>query len=163
MSDFNKAVEKVWKFEGILSNDKYDAGGLTKYGISKRMYPSLDIANLTQEQAVAIYKRDYWEKNLCDKIQSQEVAEQVFDIAVNGGLSCVQRAINSLLPASARIKEDGVIGAITLMCINKFDPKTLNNTIARYRARRFANICKVNSTQLVFLEGWIERCFRYII
>ena len=51
MSDFNKAVEKVLKFEGVLSNDKYDAGGLTKYGISKRMYPTLDIANLTQEQA----------------------------------------------------------------------------------------------------------------
>ena len=100
---------------------------------------------------------------MCDKIQSQEIAEQVFDIAVNGGLSCVQRAINSLLPAATRIKEDGVIGAITLMCINKFDPKTLNNTIARYRARRSANICKVNPTQLVFLEGWIERCFRYII
>ena len=29
MSDFNKAVEKVLKFEGVLSNDKYDAGGLT--------------------------------------------------------------------------------------------------------------------------------------
>ena len=67
MSDFNKAVEKVLKFEGVLSNDKYDAGGLTKYGISKRMYPSLDIANLTQEQAVAIYKRDYWEKTCATK------------------------------------------------------------------------------------------------
>ena len=44
MSDFNKAIEKVLKFEGVLSNDKYDAGGLTKYGISKRMYPTLDIA-----------------------------------------------------------------------------------------------------------------------
>ena len=163
MIDFNKAVEKVLKFEGVLSNDKYDTGGLTKYGISKKAYPNIDIANLTKEQAIAIYKRDYWDNNNCGIMQTQELAEQVFDIAVNGGLSCVQRAINSLLPTGTVLKEDGVIGKNTLSYINTFEPKQLNNTIARYRARRYAVICKNNPTQLIFLEGWLERCFRYII
>lgn len=60
MAEFNGAVERTLKFEGILSNDKYDAGGLTKFGISKRAYPKLDIVNLTVEDAKKIYERDYW-------------------------------------------------------------------------------------------------------
>src|SRR5688572_24264776 len=36
-----------------------DTGGETKYGISKKSYPSVDIKNLTLDQAIAIYKRDF--------------------------------------------------------------------------------------------------------
>lgn len=37
-----------------------DPGGETKYGISKRSYPHLDIASLTPAQAEAIYRADFW-------------------------------------------------------------------------------------------------------
>lgn len=41
-------------------NDPNDPGGETKYGISKKAYPKLDIKELTLEDALAIYHRDYW-------------------------------------------------------------------------------------------------------
>lgn len=41
-------------------NDPNDPGGETKYGISKKAYPQLDIKNLTLEDALALYYRDYW-------------------------------------------------------------------------------------------------------
>ncbi|HHV62978.1 MAG TPA: hypothetical protein GXX51_10120 [Firmicutes bacterium] len=45
--------------EGGLPEDPRDPGGITKFGISLRSYPSLGadgIRNLTHDQAIAIYR-----------------------------------------------------------------------------------------------------------
>lgn len=64
MTDINKARISfgfVLDHEGGYSNDPTDPGGETKYGISKRAHPNLDIKNLTPEQALDIYLKEYWE------------------------------------------------------------------------------------------------------
>ena len=58
---FDLAILHILNFEGGLSNHTNDRGGTTKFGISKKSYPNLDISNLTLEQAKDIYKRDYWQ------------------------------------------------------------------------------------------------------
>lgn len=63
--NFEKAVAFVLRHEGGYTNDNRDPGGETKFGISKRAYPSLDIKNLTEEQAKVIYRRDYWDRAGC--------------------------------------------------------------------------------------------------
>lgn len=90
--NFNKAIEFVLKWEGGYSNNPADPGGETKFGISKRAYPNLNIASLTKEQAVAIYRKDYWEKCGCDRLE-YPLDVIVFDTAVNCG---VQRALTWL-------------------------------------------------------------------
>ena len=52
----------VMQFEGgsRYTNDADDPGGETKYGISKRSNPDLDIARLTKDQAKEIYRQRYW-------------------------------------------------------------------------------------------------------
>ena len=60
-SSFDLAIPIVLENEGGYVNDPADPGGETKYGISKRSYPALDIKNLTVEQATAIYLRDFWQ------------------------------------------------------------------------------------------------------
>ena len=57
---FEEAFQILMDHEGGYANAKYDRGGETKYGISKRQYPDLDIENLTLEQARSIYFKDYW-------------------------------------------------------------------------------------------------------
>lgn len=47
-------------YEGGYSNDLRDPGGETKYGISKRSYPHLDIKTLTRAQVKPIYRADFW-------------------------------------------------------------------------------------------------------
>ena len=42
-------------------NDAADASGETKYGISSRSYPAIDIASLTLEDAKAVYRLDFWD------------------------------------------------------------------------------------------------------
>lgn len=84
MSFFLPAFQFVVGIEGGYINDPRDPGGETKFGISKRAYPQLDIAQLTLEQAQQIYLLDYWEKCGCETM-SWERALCVFDMAVNQG------------------------------------------------------------------------------
>ncbi len=84
MSNFDAALEFVLKWEGGYVNDPDDPGGETRYGISKRAYPHLDIANLNRSAARAIYLRDYWQVSGCDDLPAA-AAVAVFDFAVNAG------------------------------------------------------------------------------
>jgi lysozyme family protein len=60
MSFFDQAFALVIGAEGGYVCDPRDPGGETKYGISRRAYPSLNIQSLTLDDAKAIYRRDYW-------------------------------------------------------------------------------------------------------
>ncbi len=64
--NFGRAIEFVLRWEGGYSNDPSDPGGETKYGISKRAHPDVDIANLTLEDAKTIYRAEYWVPLGCD-------------------------------------------------------------------------------------------------
>ncbi|MDE1906431.1 MAG: hypothetical protein KGH75_08285 [Rhodospirillales bacterium] len=92
----------------------------TKYGISAAAYPALDIANLTQAQAEAIYRCDYWPPIRGDELPLP-VAMVAFDAAVNSG---APRAIK-WLQAAAGVVQDGNFGPVTLAAITKADPVPL--------------------------------------
>ena len=76
----------IVELEGGYVNHPSDPGGETKYGISKRAYPDLDIANLTVEDACKIYERDYIGP-VCNVVQGERLQALVSDAAVNHGLS----------------------------------------------------------------------------
>ena len=84
MKSFKEIIEKVLHHEGGYVNDPKDLGGETKYGITKRFYPDVDIKNLTIEQAVEIYKKDYWDKNKVESLP-QNLWHIYFDMCVNMG------------------------------------------------------------------------------
>jgi lysozyme family protein len=87
VTNFDRSLAFVLKWEG---GDTVDTGGETKYGISKKAYPNLDIPNLTLEQAKLIYRRDYWDEAQCNSIGwPWDVI--LFDTCVNCG---VQQALN---------------------------------------------------------------------
>jgi len=86
MTAFDRAVDLVLQLEGGYVNDPRDPGGETKYGISKRSYPDVDIAALTREDAIAIYHRDFW-MPVASVVADPQMRMLVFDSAVNHGLS----------------------------------------------------------------------------
>ncbi len=84
-TDLERALDFVMKWEGGYVNDPKDPGGETKWGISKRAYPMLDVKSLTKEEAADIYRHDYWEKAGCGDLP-RPLDMVVFDTAVNMGV-----------------------------------------------------------------------------
>ncbi len=85
---FQLALSFTLRWEGgeKYTNIKDDPGGETKYGISKRAYPDVDIKSLTLVEAQQIYYNDYWLKAGCDKMDNSDLAIVVFDSSVNCGV-----------------------------------------------------------------------------
>ncbi|MEK6531248.1 MAG: glycosyl hydrolase 108 family protein [Deltaproteobacteria bacterium] len=86
MDAFEKAIAFVLRHEGGYVHDPRDPGGETKFGISKRAYPNMDMKALTEEQAKSIYKRDYWLKGGCDNME-WPLCLVHFDACVNIGIA----------------------------------------------------------------------------
>lgn len=108
MSAFDQAFEVVIGHEGGYVNNPSDPGGETKYGISKRSYPDVDIANLTLDAAKQIYKTDYWDKLYLDTADPR-LALVAFDASVNNGVGAATKWLQGALKVAA----DGVIGSGT--------------------------------------------------
>ena len=82
--NFDVAFDRLIGAEGGYVNHPEDPGGETKFGISKRAYPDVNIASLTREDAREIYRRDYWGRARCDEYHPA-IGFQLFDAAVNSG------------------------------------------------------------------------------
>ena len=145
---FDKAFAKLIDHEGGLVNNPADKGGLTKYGISQRAYPHLDIASLTLQDVRELYKRDYWDRAQCDRLHP-DVAFQVFDGAVNSGIG------NSIrwMQEAAGVAVDGIVGPLTLRKVGDMDTAIV---IARYNGVRLKFMASL-STWDVFGRGWARR------
>ena len=146
--DFDLAFKSVIGHEGGYVNHQTDPGGETKYGISKRSYPSLDIKNLTLEQAKDIYRRDFWDKLQLDALPDQ-VRFDLFDAAVNSGVSTAIR----FLQKACEVPDDGKIGSITIDAANRIDPQALDKRLSAYRLLYLVSL----RTFPTFGKGWITR------
>lgn len=164
--DFDRAFLEVVGNEGGYTNNTTDPGNWTggrpgsgklvgtKFGISAKTYPSLDIKNLTLAQAKAIYKKDYWDKVKAEQFPAS-VRLDVFDDAVNIGQ---ERAVK-LLQTALGAKPDGDIGPITLAAAFAIDPQLLDK---RYIGQVLLYLCDLK-TFTGFGKGWVRRRARRLI
>ena len=148
MSLFDTCFTQLIGNEGGVSNNSDDPGGLTKYGISQRSYPSVDIANITLDEAKAIYQRDYWDRAQCDRLPPG-IAFDVFDTAVNSGIGQAIR----FLQRAVGVADDGVIGPMTLAAISRVEPEAIQ---ARFNGQRLDFMTRL-TTWPVFGAGWARR------
>lgn len=146
--NFDQAFSELMKHEGGLVDHPDDPGGLTKYGISKRAYPTLDIANLTLEHAAQIYRHDYWGPAGCDAVP-EALRMDLFDMAVNSGVRAAVRCLQRAAGETA----DGVLGPKTLQAIQTIPSSRL---IARFNAERLEFMTSL-PTWASFSKGWARR------
>ncbi len=146
--NFLTAINRVLGHEGGYSNDPNDPGGETKWGISKRTYPELDIKNLTREEAVAIYNVDFW---IPARIASlpNSVAFQAMDFAVNSGIPVAIAA----LQRAAGSAPDGYVGPVTLAAIAK---KSDHDLLVLYLAERLEFMTNLKNWPSAG-RGWARR------
>lgn len=108
-----------------------DTGGLTKFGISQKAHPDVDVANLTQEGAAKIIKSDYWDKIGGDHLSS-DIAHTALDAAVN----------------------QGVGNANKWMLDSGGDPAKFN----AYREAEYRRLAAENPAKYgQYLDGWLKR------
>jgi lysozyme family protein len=193
MADFKIAFERTLKFEDDPREPgrvTVDAGGRTRFGIAQKFHPELPDEFFTgpAEDALAeaerIEESGYWDPLRLSEVQNQDVADKLFDMAVNMGVHqavvLAQRAANALLqdvtqpPPSpgyagfvrprveagsdvARLAEDGAIGPKTLAAINSLDPARYLQALRELSAQLYRHIASINPAQAGSLEGWLRR------
>ena len=177
---FDKAIEIILKHEGGYVNDPDDPGGETKFGITKRNYPTLNIKSLTVEQVKEIYRRDYWDGK-CDWIPTTDIGEEFatifFDTVVNMGFGkatlLLQQTINRFRSpkadrsslSSTKIIEDGRLGRITQEETIRFLSDAFIDKFILERIHKYVRIIKRPNKRRAnekFLLGWVNRVLSYV-
>ncbi len=157
---FKKAVKNLLVDEGGYVNNPADSGGETKYGISKKTYPALDIKNLTREEAIVIYFQDFWVRYGYADIAHKSIAEKLFNLSVNMGPHDAHRLVQQSLRALKNpVHEDGRLGPITKAAINSANENIL---LAAYRseaAGHYRALVSHKKSLGVFLSGWLNRAY----
>ena len=170
---FMKAVGRTIRHEGGARYTKIvgDAGGETKYGISKRAHPKVNIKALTKDEAIQIYWVKYW-LPVYEQMWSDVVACKVFDLHVVMGKYQAHKCIQLALRACGhRVVSDGGIGPKTLKAVKIALDQPLNAPVylgdstallAGIRSEaygRFREIAAANPVQKKFLRGWMNRAY----
>lgn len=186
MAMFDPAFDYMLKNE-VKDNDPdevvenpRDPGGITKYGVSLRLLMNIppenlknygiyapseaDLRGLKLTQAKLIYCGEFWDCAHFSLIESQPVANYLFDTAVNIGIApavkCAQRACWSVFNVREYLPDDGILGAKTLEFINSCESRIIH-AIRSERAGHYRAIVAHNPAQQEFLEGWLNRAYRH--
>lgn len=176
MTLFEKCVVIILRNEGGFSCDPADIGNFTangvlrgtKYGISARVWPKLDIKNLTEDQAKNIYFKYYWKPLNLEGIKDELLALHIFDHAVNSGKGTAVRMLQRLI----EVEVDGIIGPVTKRVANEFKPiprvvdgyGLLSSLTEHYIYARYCyytDLVRRRPVTKRYLKGWlsrIERC-----
>jgi len=145
---FDEAVEIILVHEGGYVFDAQDSGGETRYGISKRSFPKLDIKNLTKEKAKELYRSCYWHSVRADRLPSS-LRLMVFDCAVNQGVSLASKILQRVVGVQA----DGIIGPVTIGACHGISDMNLIDEYASMRLAHYQNLPHWSR----FGKGWSKR------
>ncbi|CAG9235998.1 hypothetical protein BGLA2_700041 [Burkholderia gladioli] len=167
---FKKISKIILNHEGGIVDHKNDKGGLTNRGIAWptwQKYAKEDLGveptvenlkALTESQAEVIYLKRFWEpKGFC-QFRDDRIALMTYDwtITSGGAVTQIQKMLNSKYGAS--VGEDGGLGPNTIKAINAVeDQDQLLQDIAEIRRKYYKMLVDNDSSQVVFLKGWLGR------
>ena len=146
---FDQAFDRLIAHEGgYVDGAKIgDPGGETRFGISKRSYPALNIKELDLETAKAIYRKDFWTP-LGDNCHPS-IKFQAFDFAVNSGINTALRKLQQAIG----VADDGNFGPVSRARLAAFAP---SDVLLLYLAKRLEYMASL-SIWPEFGRGWARR------
>lgn len=187
MADFKTAYEKTMGHEGGWADDPDDSGGQTWKGIARNYHPHWDgwtiidsirmgktprqfepllaASTLLQESVLAFYKIEFWDVLRLDKVNSPDIANELFDTSVNMGEGIAAEFLQKSLNATNRngkdypdIDEDGQIGSQTLTVLNNHPrPIQILKLLNCQQGVRYMEICRKKPSQEKFMTSWMSR------
>ncbi len=163
------AFDWTMQFEDPLREYKAvpDVGGEAISGINSHSFPEefAAIAAMPQSQrsdlVCAFYRNHFW-NNWLEQLDSQELANRVFDASVNMGqgtaVRLLQTATDILCQATGKymIVEDGTLGPATVDAANECG-KSLVEVFRQVRVQHYEDIAASNPSEVKFLLQWIAR------
>lgn len=176
MAQFNNAYYNYTKpFEGGYANVANDKGQETYAGISRRFYPN-EIAiwsfidKIKQSRviknnelfpeltnAVTNFYKKIWDKNRLGEINSQAVANLLYDYIVHSGSGTAVKAIQRIVITPA----DGIIGDHTIHKINSLPDDVVFSNLLKQRTDFLKSLIDKDPTQEDFRKGWMARMQKF--
>jgi len=177
MTPFDRALSHTLGIEGGFSDDAADSGGATRFGITEAVAREFgyrgEMSALPLEFAQQVYRAKYWDLLHLDLIAalSERVATELFDTAVNTGVSfagkSLQRALNVLNREQADyadIEVDGLIGPATIRALRSFLMKRGNEGIVvlfamlnSLQGAFYIDLAERRSKDEKFVYGWFKQ------
>lgn len=164
MSEVKYLVPLIQKWEGKFSNDPLDSGGATMMGITLHTYkaycrlrgrpaPSVnDLKNISDEDWMDVLRVMFWDHWKADQIQNQSIANICVDWLWNSGvwgIKIPQRILG--------LKEDGIVGAITLNALNSTNQLEFFRAVKLAREKFYWDIVRGDKKNTRFIKGWLAR------
>ena len=188
MADFDTAYERTLRCEGGYANDPVDRGGETWRGISRVHFPhwpgwalidrarraktfprNLDSSRRLAECVSTFYREQFWDRIEGDLLSDQQIAEEVFDTAVNMGVRravrFLQEALN-LLNRNQRSYRDLVVdgaigprtrGALDQLLLQEGEDQVLLRVLNLLQGSHYLAIMRSDPAQERFARGWLKR------
>ena len=140
-----KWIDKA-KDEMVAIHDGNAGGWVKKLNANLAQIPAL------QGAVDEFYRSSYWDANNLSLVQSQPVANWIYDHAVNAGSRGVKWA-----QEAAGVTADGRIGPATLAAINAMDPAAFLQRAEDVAAFYRLDKALAHPDQVKFLPSWLRR------
>jgi hypothetical protein len=166
------AIDQVLRNEGGYQRNRGDRGNyrpdgtlvgtnrgitalaLAQYrGVDANSITAQDIQGVTEEEARAIYRQNYYERPRIDELPAN-IRENVFDMYVNSYTNAIK-----ILQRLVGVEEDGYIGTDTLNALE--EANITNDDYSDAREAYYRAIVENDPTQRENLRGWINRANKY--
>lgn len=183
MADFKTALKVTSRNEGGYANVTGDKGGETYRGIARNFWgywegwliidrykletplnlldSKLAQDTTLQEYVDTFFKKNFWDRARLDEVNSQEIANELYDTGVNfapgRAVRMLQEAIN-LTRKDLQVTVDGLIGPKTIEAANTHSsPQYLYKMLNVLQGEAYIEIVRRDPTQEKFLKGWFTR------
>lgn len=165
----DEMITDILAREGGFVDHPADRGGPTKFGVTQKTLSAWlghaatleDVRSLEEETARQIYKKNYFLAAGLDQLP-ESLQAQAFDIAINSGprraIKMVQAVINQV--GFGPVDRDGMMGPSTAKAATMAAEamgEAFGNALADERANFYRRIVAADSSQEVFLRGWLRR------
>ena len=176
MASIDGLIDAMIDREGGYVDNAADKGGPSCFGITEAVARAHGYAGpmrqMPREQAVAIYRRLYWQRPHLDEIatRSQRIAAELFDTGVKMGpavaITFLQRALTALNRNASvypDLTPDGRVGPATLAALGSFlairgkssGETVLLRALEALQGERYLRLAERRPGNEAFLYGWL--------
>lgn len=170
MTDFDKALSVILRFEGGKADDPQDPGGRTAYGIIQRTYdgwraakglPRRDVWLIEAFEYKDIYLNRFWARGHCN-VLPWPISLVHFDACVNVGTESRDAQGNkrtsaiTLLQRALGISDDGIWGHDTAAAASVATKETGKDYLL-VRMIYYISLDDKHPERLKFFNSWLGR------